>query len=64
MRTAPYAIPFYRMTLMGPTNEREFDNSILLTRARYTASVNQSLRFYREYFKPVAEQEVHKQRRR
>ncbi|MDX1521106.1 MAG: amidohydrolase, partial [Anaerolineae bacterium] len=38
---------FYRMTLMGPASDKEFDNSILLTRSRYTASANQSLRFYR-----------------
>lgn len=55
---------FYTMTLMGPTNEKEFENSILLTRARYTASASQSLRFYREYFKPAAEREVTKHRQR
>jgi 5-methylthioadenosine/S-adenosylhomocysteine deaminase len=56
---------FYRMTLMGPpTGEKEFENSILLNRARYTASAGHSLRFYREYFKPVAEREVIKHRRR
>ncbi len=55
---------FYRMTLMGPTADREFDNSILLTRSRFTASAGQSLRFYREYFKPTSEQEVHKHRHR
>ncbi len=55
---------FYRMTLMGPSGEKEFENSILLNRARYTASSNQSLRFYREYFKPVAEHEVVKLRHR
>jgi len=55
---------FYTMTLMGPASEKEFENSILLSRARYTASANQSLRFYREYFKPAAEQEVVKHRRR
>jgi 5-methylthioadenosine/S-adenosylhomocysteine deaminase len=55
---------FYTMTLMGPTNENEFKNSILLTRARYTASANHSLRFYREYFRPAAEREVVKQRQR
>ncbi len=55
---------FYRMTLMGPTSEKEFENSILLSRGRYTASANHSLRFYREYFKPIAEQEVVKHRRR
>lgn len=55
---------FYTMTLIGPTVEKEFEKSILLTRARYTASASHSLRFYREYFKPIAEQEVVKQRNR
>jgi 5-methylthioadenosine/S-adenosylhomocysteine deaminase len=55
---------YYTMTLMGPTSEKEFENSILLTRARYTASASQSLRFYREYFRPVTEREVTKHRRR
>jgi 5-methylthioadenosine/S-adenosylhomocysteine deaminase len=55
---------FYTLTLMGPIAEKEFENSILLTRARYTASASQSLRFYREYFNPSAEQEVVKHRRR
>jgi 5-methylthioadenosine/S-adenosylhomocysteine deaminase len=55
---------FNTMTLMGPIAEKEFENSILLTRARYTASATQSLRFYREYFKPAGEQEVAKHRRR
>lgn len=55
---------FYRMTLMGPTSEKEFENSILLSRARYTASATHSLRFYREYFQPTSEREVVKHRRR
>ena len=55
---------YYTMTLAGPTREKEYENSVLLTRARYTASASHSLRFYREYFKPVAEREVIKQRRR
>jgi len=55
---------FYTMTLVGQTGEKEFKNSILLTRARYTASATHSLRFYREYFKPSTEQEVIKLRRR
>lgn len=55
---------FYRMTLMGPSSDKEFENSILLSRARYTASANYSLRFFREYFKPIAEREVIKHRRR
>ncbi|MBI1878480.1 MAG: amidohydrolase family protein [Chloroflexi bacterium] len=55
---------YYTMTLMGPTSEKEYENSILLTRARYTASASHSLRFYREYFKPAAERQVEKHRRR
>jgi len=55
---------FYRMTLMGPTKEREFENSVLLSRARFTTTANQSLRFYREYFRPVGEREVVKERQR
>jgi 5-methylthioadenosine/S-adenosylhomocysteine deaminase len=55
---------FYRMTLMGPTKEREFENSILLSRARFSTTANQSLRFYREYFRPVSEREVIKERQR
>jgi 5-methylthioadenosine/S-adenosylhomocysteine deaminase len=55
---------FYTVTLMGPTSEKEFENSIVLTRARYTASASHSLRFYREYFKPIAEREVSKHRSR
>jgi len=55
---------FYTMTLMGPTAEKEFTNSILLTRSRYTASASHSSRFYREYFKPTSEREVIKHRRR
>ena len=55
---------FYTMTLMGPVVEKEFENSVLLRRARYTTLANQSLRFYREYFQPDAEREVVKHRRR
>lgn len=55
---------FYTMTLMGPTVEKEFNKSIVLTRARYTASASYSLRFYREYFKPTDEQAVSKHRQR
>ncbi len=55
---------FYTMTMMGPAGEKEYENSILLTRARYTANASHSLRFYREYFRPVTEQEVIKYRRR
>jgi 5-methylthioadenosine/S-adenosylhomocysteine deaminase len=55
---------FSALTLIGPAVEREFDNSIMLTRSRYTAPADKSLRFYREYFQPSGEIEVHKHRRR
>lgn len=54
----------YGLTLTGPQKEREFDNSVLLSRSRFTAHADRSLRFYREYFRPQAEFEIHKQRRR
>lgn len=55
---------FYRMTLMGPTSDKEFKNSVLLTRARYSSTARHSLRFLREYFRPTTEIEVAKQRQR
>ncbi len=54
----------YRLTLTGPTKEREFAHSVLLSRSRFDAPVTRSLRFYREYFRPKEEWEVHKERRR
>ncbi len=54
----------YRLTLTGPTKEREFPRSVLLSRSRFDAPANRSLRFYREYFKPREEWEVHKERYR
>ena len=54
----------YRLTLTGETKEREYARSVLLSRSRFDAPATRSLRFYREYFKPVAEVEVHKERRR
>jgi 5-methylthioadenosine/S-adenosylhomocysteine deaminase len=54
----------YRLTLMGPVREKEYDHSVVLTRSRYTAPADRSLRFYREYFKPDAEGQVVKHRHR
>ncbi len=54
----------YRLTLTGPAAEREFPNSVVLSRSRFIAPANHSLRFYREYFKPTSESEVNKDRRR
>ena len=50
---------------MPAARERnDFPNAILLSRARYTAPADRSLRFYREYFRPAAEHVVEKERRR
>ncbi len=52
-----------RLTLTG---QREPDplGSALLSRSRYLAPAVHSLRFYREYFRPTAEREIEKDRRR
>jgi len=55
---------FYTMTMMGPAHEREYDNSTVLTRSRYAAPADRSLRFYREYFQPDEERQVTKRRQR
>jgi 5-methylthioadenosine/S-adenosylhomocysteine deaminase len=55
---------FHTMTMMGPAREREYDNSVVLTRSRYAAPADRSLRFYREYFAPDAERKVTKRRQR
>lgn len=52
-----------RLTLLGEAHEEEF-GAVLLSRSRYLAPASQSLRFYREYFKPTSEREVEKLRRR
>ena len=56
--------PIYTLTLRGPTREREYDDSVILSRSRFTASADRSLRFYREYFQPRSERKVDKLRRR
>jgi 5-methylthioadenosine/S-adenosylhomocysteine deaminase len=53
-----------RLTHIGPTRERHFPQKVILNRSRYLAPANQSLRFYREYFKPTGEKEVNKERLR
>ncbi len=52
-----------RLTLIGAP-EFNFPQSVLLSRSRYFAPAVQSLRFYREYFKPNAEKEIEKDRLR
>jgi 5-methylthioadenosine/S-adenosylhomocysteine deaminase len=53
-----------RLTLLSEADPQEFVNAILLSRSRYLAPAEQSLRFYREYFSATEEVEVHKIRRR
>jgi len=54
----------YRLTLLGQARERDFPGGALLSRSRFLAPANHSLRFYREYFKPSRETFVKKDRLR
>ena len=56
--------PIYNLTFRGPTKEAEYTDSVLLSRSRFTADADRSLRFYREYFQPSEEKRVDKIRRR
>ncbi|MFC2030011.1 amidohydrolase family protein [Chloroflexota bacterium] len=56
--------PIYNLTLRGPTVEREYADSVLLSRSRFTAKADRSLRFYHEYFQPREDKRVDKIRRR
>jgi 5-methylthioadenosine/S-adenosylhomocysteine deaminase len=53
-----------RLTLLGEAYEQEYPNAVMLSRSRYLAPAEQSLRFYREYFAPLVEVELYKDRRR
>ncbi len=53
-----------RLTLIGPTREGDFEHDVLLSRIRYFAPAANSLRFYREYFRPVDETAIDKDRLR
>jgi len=53
-----------RLTLIGQNREDDFDGDVLLSRSRYLAPASQTLRFYREYFKPVNEGIIEKDRLR
>ncbi|MBI4770692.1 MAG: amidohydrolase family protein, partial [Chloroflexi bacterium] len=53
-----------RLTHIGPAREREYEHSILLSRSRYIAPAVHSLRFYREYFQPLHELQIEKDRLR
>lgn len=56
--------PKYTITLMAEAYRGEYPSAILLSRARYTARADHSLRFYREYFQPAREIELEKRRKR
>jgi 5-methylthioadenosine/S-adenosylhomocysteine deaminase len=53
-----------RLTLIGQKREGSFENQVLLSRSRFLAPASQSLRFYREYFKPKSEVAIEKDRQR
>ena len=53
-----------RLTLIGNAFEFLFPHEVLLRRSRYFAPASQTLRFYREYFKPVSEHGIVKDRLR
>jgi 5-methylthioadenosine/S-adenosylhomocysteine deaminase len=53
-----------RLTLLGVLREGEFENDVLLSRSRFLAPATNSLRFYREYFKPASEVSIEKDRLR
>lgn len=53
-----------RLTLIGVVSEHRFPARVLLSRSRYLAPATQSLRFYREYFKPTSSLEIEKDRLR
>lgn len=53
-----------RLTLTTPDKEREFHGMTLLSHSRFIADATNTLRFYREYFRPTEERELHKDRQR
>jgi 5-methylthioadenosine/S-adenosylhomocysteine deaminase len=53
-----------RLTHVGPAREEEFPSKVLLSRSRFLAPANQSLRFLREYFTPDSETFIEKDRLR
>lgn len=53
-----------RLTLIGQKREGKFEHEVLLSRSRFLAPATNSLRFYREYFKPKIEVAIEKDRLR
>lgn len=56
--------PIYSLTLTGPVVEARLEHSVVLSRSRFTATADRSLRFYREYFSPLRIREIIKHRER
>ncbi len=56
--------PFFFLTLMETAEKVPYEHAVVLSRARYVAQADRSLRFYREYFRPVEVREVQKHRQR
>jgi 5-methylthioadenosine/S-adenosylhomocysteine deaminase len=56
--------PKYTITLMAGAQRDDYASAILLSRARYTAPADRTLRFYREYFQPDHIIELEKRRER
>lgn len=54
----------YRLTMIGPTREAQYESDVLLSRSRFLAPATHSLRFYREYFVPSKEVVIEKDRLR
>jgi len=53
-----------RLTLLGARREGEFEHDVLLSRSRFLAPATNTLRFYREYFRPTNEIVIEKDRLR
>ncbi|MEZ4666641.1 MAG: amidohydrolase family protein [Anaerolineae bacterium] len=53
-----------RLTFTTATKERDFHSAVVLSRSRFISTADRPLRFYREYFQPKEERELHKDRRR
>lgn len=56
--------PIYNLVYTGPVVEQEYENSVVLTRARYDGQADRSRRFYQEYFQPTVIREIIKHRHR
>jgi 5-methylthioadenosine/S-adenosylhomocysteine deaminase len=56
--------PKYTITLTEPGIHGEYPNAIVVSRARYDARADRTVRFYREYFQPSRVTSIEKQRRR